>query len=400
MSLNSFKPVYIAPRRTDVPIVRNDTNIPIKSATSANILNWDSPLSDKLMTDKRDNISKQLNILTDIFNEQEGNIYTVNGRKIINITKSNDWFRKNVAFIFSTGKIFNNDDRSRLDNILALFQSNENYSFLTNSYKLLDYKQKEVVELEKSIHVSNGNYHFLLVVIVTATDNLSEAPEYRYSSIGVVDKYVDWNTVEQYMRNVITKYGLLGEQAINSSNPSIKMGIDGQTTKTQRRVVDGEEFNINETIDMNNNETELMLSFRNAQDELFGVRNHKTGRDRATRNISSSMGRAETGKSLYTRVNSGDTVGPVDYSSPEYTVGVQLQYNQRKMPSSVRLPEFQLYNEDDTYVDGENVPQLDMYTRDANIPKFNQVQGTRKAGRVVTANPRLEMRRMMAGDGK
>lgn len=385
MSFSSFKQKKIAPRSQEVPIIDSGLTKPIQSAKSPDILNWDSDLANERMQMYQNDIAKQNELLNKIFENSEKNLYAPNGSKIENLTTDNDWFRQNVAFIFSIGKIFNRSDREQLDTIIAYFQNTDNRAFLMNTYELLNYKDQKIKQIEQSINITNGNYHIMLIPIVIA-ENTSNAPEKKYSSIGVVDRFFDWSDVNKYMIEIVKRYGLIATQHDTISSPSYTIGIEGQTIQTQREWKDNEEFNINGLIGDDMTEMEQTLSFRAAQDDILKGRYRNTHKDRAGLNTDSGPGRGGKASSLYARMNEYEEIGPAGDMQPSYTKGVQLRFNERKQPQSIKQPEFQIYEENDTYIDGENVPQNDIATRFADIPRTPQVEGTKSRGRTVTTN--------------
>ena len=156
------------------------------------------------------------------------------GNRITNATRSNIWFSRNVAFIFSIGYIFSEIDRSKLNEILQIFQQTDetgkiasartdNQSFLLNAFKVLNYNDDFIKSLEERMEIGNGNYHICLIPIVTAKDEktLMIAPEECYKFSGPVDKYCEWDAIFRYMSAVVAKYGLLTD--------FVQVGTDIQT---------------------------------------------------------------------------------------------------------------------------------------------------------------------------
>lgn len=144
------------------------------------------------------------------------------GNRITNATRSNIWFSRNVAFIFSIGFIFSEIDRAKLNEILQIFQQTDetgkiasartdSQSFLLNAFKVLNYNDDFIKSLEERMEIGNGNYHICLIPIVTAKDEkvLALAPEECYKFAGPVDKYCEWDAVFKYISSVVAKYGLL-----------------------------------------------------------------------------------------------------------------------------------------------------------------------------------------------
>jgi hypothetical protein len=126
----------------------------------------------------------------------------------LNVTPENKWFNENVSFIFSTGCVFDEDDRRQINELLEVFIDNGRTGFLKNYFRVMIYIDDIIKKLEKKLAVKNGNYHILLIVLVDETA-ISEAPEPDFSQGDIVDHFLNWRHVIEYISKMSARYGLL-----------------------------------------------------------------------------------------------------------------------------------------------------------------------------------------------
>lgn len=403
MSFSAFKQKQIAPRRQEINIfAKEDTHETIEpskiippdrhkpsSTRTSTVLGWESSLENERMAEYQKKIGTQLEIIEGLFKRSESTLSTPYGKPITNLNNENDWYRQNVALVFSMGKIFNKIDNENMNVIQGMFQSNDgNSAFLLNHYERLAYTDAKIQSLEKHMKVANGNYHIMLLVIVLP-NSPDSAPEELYSTSGVVCKYFDWKDVQEYMSTVISRYGLITERETDVSKASYQTGMNGLAVPTSRDMKPGEQFDMNLEFGLSPDKA-LSLDMENGfiaeQHRITQERYRNTHKDRAKLNISDKPGRVGTGRSLQQRVQ--EVLVPADDDIPDRVQGVQLRFNERIQPPSQKRPEFQIFDDDSTYVDGENIPQNDPSTRITTIPIVHQTTNAPRRGRLVTNNPK------------
>lgn len=160
----------------------------------------------------RKQLINELNQLRSMFDEANDEIIDTNSQKrILNGDTKHLWFRDNVAFYFSTGKILDDDDKELLTNILSYFDYHKR-TYLGNFYKILSYKDPVIQKFEKKLNIGNGNYHFILIVIsYPIIEDIKYAPDPKFMNRGVVDYYVDINIIKQKMMEYIREYGIVSQ---------------------------------------------------------------------------------------------------------------------------------------------------------------------------------------------
>ena len=390
--------------------LNTDLTEPAKSESTSNelLFNWDSTYQQQQMQQYKTHTQRQIQFLDRVFEEQtrktNGLIkdsHDYNGKLIINNTSEREWFRLNVALLFSVGCIFNERDRTKFDNILRVFQNTGNYGFLMNFHKVMNYTDKLVQTIETTMEVANGNYHVCLFVIVQTSEpnELAKAPEEKYKYAGLVEKHCEWDDIYRYIQTVVARYGLLTrvdpvyEHLTEAERLSWEIGQDGMSTKTAQHSEVESSFDID--IDPND-ENQIKLSseleFKSYQSDHFAPRTRNTHIAREERYNTPNRNRYMKNGSLYKRIQeSNESVIPSD-SMPENHHGVQYKMNATKVPPSKVANEYQLYDDDETYQDGKNVISFasNQATRQ-NIQQFQHVsrtssrQGNRT--RVPTGSP-------------
>ena len=338
------------------------------------IFNWDSDYKKQDMMEYRDQTEKQLQFLDQLFNDQgrktNGLIkdaHDYDGKRIVNNTKDRQWFKDYVALVFSIGCIFNSTDQRKLNELLKLFENSGDYGFLMNYHKVMSYEDPLIKAIEQKMEIGNGNYHLCLITIVQTQDPkiLAQAPEQKYSYSGTIEKFCEWNDIYDYMKTIVARYGLMTpimpilDHKTADTMQSWEIGNEGKATKTVRHA----EVESNFDIDIDpEDENQIMLNadldFKHEQDEHFKPRVRTVLRARASENDNPERNRVKYNKSLYTRIaESNDSMIQHD-SVINKEKGVQLRMNESVRPPPKRQPEYQLYEDDSTYMNGRNVMEF------------------------------------------
>ncbi len=117
------------------------------------------------------------------------------------------WFWKNVAFVFSIGAIFEENDHKIFDQMMLYFDKHED-AYFPNKNLVYDYRHSNIVKhIENFYDISPGNYHLLMSVVVMNADDLANAPEPIYRKYGPVFASVDIKEIVHTMMELFTKYG-------------------------------------------------------------------------------------------------------------------------------------------------------------------------------------------------
>ena len=163
-----------------------------------------------------------MNELRESFNESNDEIIDVDsGFRILNGDLKHLWFRDNIAFFFITGKIFDDNDKELLTNILSYFNHFKR-TYLGNFYKILNFNDILTQKFEKKLNIGNGNYHFILIVIsYPILDDIKFSPDPKFMNRGIVDYYVDTKRVKERMIEFMREYGLVAqlEEEVESVDP-------------------------------------------------------------------------------------------------------------------------------------------------------------------------------------
>ena len=372
--------------------LNTDLTAPPQPESTSNelIFNWDSTYQQQQMQQYQAHTQRQIQFLDRVFDEQtrktNGLIkdsHDYDGKLIINNSSEREWFRMNVALLFSVGCIFNERDRSKFDSILKVFQNTGNYGFLMNFHKVMNYTDKLIQTIETNMEVANGNYHVCLFVIVQTSDTseLSKAPEDKYRFPGLVEKHCEWDSIYRYIQNAVAKYGLLtridpiNEHLTESERLSWEIGQEGLSTKTTRHDEVESSFDIDiDPDDENQIKLSNELEFKAYQSEHFAPRTRNTHIAREERYDTPNRNRYTKNGSLYRRIQeANESTIPYD-SMPEAHHGVQYKMNATKVPPSKVVNEYQLYDDPETYQDGRNVVSFttDQSTKQ-NIQVFQHV---------------------------
>jgi len=249
-----------------------------------------------------------------------------------------DWFKNNVAFIFSKGCIFNEDDIANMQDVLNVFIDDHNGTrFLDNIYKILDYENDMIKSIENQMAIGNGNYHILLVTLVLNDADITKAPEIQYMKVGLIQKYMNWKQINDIVTESLAKYGVVSEKPIakrsSVSNPVVPKEID---------------TNIHEDIV-----------------ELFPARVKSTGKQRTNLSFDKNRSRMIKHPSLQTRIRE-DTIPKDSMIIPISDDQIYLKYDGGK-PEPKKKPDFIIFD-----TDNDNV--TDNVESKFNIPVFKQTE--------------------------
>ena len=149
----------------------------------------------------------------------------------LNENQNKLWFWENIAFLFSVGKIFRDEDRLMFNEIVGYFDKDQN-SFLPNIYKVYDWNDELIKKIEIINGIGNGNYHLMLIPFNMISDKkiLDKAPEPAYKYFGPVNVFVDYDKMVEYMCEVMYKYGaiktMLTDTVSNLLNIESKNGVN------------------------------------------------------------------------------------------------------------------------------------------------------------------------------
>ena len=167
---------------------------------------------------KEDLKNKWINDIKELheqFNEMNDEIIDqTSGLRILNGDEKHLWFRDNIALYFAIGRIFDDNDKELLTNILSYFDSTKR-TYLGNFYKVLNYSDPVIQGFEQKLNIGNGNYHFILIIIsYPSLNDIQFSPETKFMNRGVVEYYVDTNKIKQRMIELIREYGLTAQLEI------------------------------------------------------------------------------------------------------------------------------------------------------------------------------------------
>lgn len=150
------------------------------------------------------NLKQHLNAVVDVL---ESNV--LNDKKDDKKEKSK-WFNNNVMMLFSTGMIFDRNDKQLLDQMIDYF-NNTNSIFLNCYYKIYDYNSDIVQKLEEMHSIGNGNYHVCCFAICYGEDYSNSPDKQTFNHKGVCAYFTSLNSIRDYMISLIQSYGTVNE---------------------------------------------------------------------------------------------------------------------------------------------------------------------------------------------
>lgn len=295
------------------------------------------------------------------------------GFPILNCTNDNMWFASNVIFIFAKGAVFDEDDERVFERILALFKNEvHGQAFLINKFFIEEYSTSTVLQaIEKQMRVSPGNYHVAMFPIVINDADVSVAPEAQFKTIGVVDKFMQWSTIEPYLSAMVSRYGLY-------TSPINQPPSELHPTVT-------ETFNFDQDYDVNAVNAAIDINLKRAATDTQRAAFNYGGRDGVITSSSVHMlnKRNKGNTNLFTRIHANEDTGE---AVPTSIKGVISQYDvdytaNRERNKDTSYVEYKLYDNDNSYKNGFNSVTHGLYVED--MPTFNfhasgRVNGRRK----------------------
>ena len=169
-------------------------------------------------------------------------IIDYNGNDIINYSNEKEWFYKNIVFVFSIGKIFDEEDDKLTNEILACFSTKPNAAYLINNYYVKNFDDELVKAIEEKYNVGNGNYHLMLsVVCVASDDDIKNAPMNELKHRGIINCLTSFNTINSAMKKYISLFGFVAEY--------VEQFHDGRVRHNMYNVDKGSTFDITKPID-------------------------------------------------------------------------------------------------------------------------------------------------------
>lgn len=273
---------------------------------------------------------------------------TTDGSIILNADPDRIWFSRYVAFLFAVGRIFDDEDKLKMDSVMSYFSDNHESAFLNNIYKIESYKDSElVVEIEKKLRIGNGNYHVIMVPIVYANDlQLEYAPESQFKRAGILDKYTSWEAITEYMKAMIVRYGLITrlerthQLKPTDVPPKVKSNYDDHTKFSYN--ADNENIKVMPEI-----ESTLAIKQEMMANKDIRVRQCKQDRNGDFMPLVNGAKNMHKRKSLYKQMHEAKYYDVGGDSVMSNMQGVSLKIEDKKMPKD--YAEYQIYDDDNTY---------------------------------------------------
>lgn len=351
------------------------TDIKINDDNNTMEFGWTSKIKDDQMKFYQNNTDRQINILSETLKTNIEEVRDQFGSLIINASPANMWFSKNVAFIFGVGSIYDEEDEILMNGVLSYFDNTRDSGFFMNHYRIESYCDSSLIqEIEKKLKIANGNYHVFMVPVVYAEDDdLKNAPEPQFNKKGIVRKFMKWQSITSYMRELMAKYGLITDLERPHEPYSWEIGQEGLAARTGLK--DDVECKFDIDVDPDGRmmmEIEKNLDFQRELHDNYNnrIREGKAARD-GTFNVNTQT--RSKRKTLYQQMYEHKMDAIPSDSVPDRHVGVELKLNERYMPQAKKITEYQLYEDNSTFEDGKNVVGNDNVETRENIPRFMQV---------------------------
>jgi hypothetical protein len=306
-----------------------------------------------------DHVQKAVQLLTPVKDKHYSNI--------LNLDSNNKWFNDNVAFLFSLGCIFDENDRKYINEIIDVFTDNKHSGFLKNYYRIASYTDDMIKAAEKKLAVENGNYHILLIVLVFDGADFENAPETEFKRAGIIQHFLEWKHVVRYISMMIARYGLISNIQTPHDRESWEI-LEGKSLGNSARELfdielDGNSVSIKDFDSIENIKRELA--------ENFPSRATNKEVSRTDKSKKSMHNRLAKHPSLMTRVNE---LTSLDNSQEEgikdHHKAVQFRFNEGKPLMKDNYVEFQLFDADNTYSLGKNVVAQGEIGKRSNLPRF------------------------------
>lgn len=358
---------------------------------------YESEIHESRMNEYKENVGKQINIVSKALENNVKEARDQFGAVIINANKENLWFSRNVAFIFGIGSIYDEEDELIMNTLLSFFDNNNENGFLMNHYQIESYDKSSLIqEIERKLKIANGNYHVFMVPVVYANeDELNDAPEYQFTKRGIVQKFMKWDNISKYMRQLMTKYGLITSLDRQHDAYSWEIGNEGlSVNKSNKQDVECK-FDIDVDPDGTAlDEIDKNLAF---QRDLHDDYNNRIRKGKASRDgrFSIDTDTRSKRKTLYAQIHEEKVNGIPINTMPQNSVkGVEMRLNEtfggRTQNNFNKKPEFQLFTDNSTFVENKNVMDLDVENRD-KMPRFRQTNVRGSKTRTPTMGTRIEV---------
>lgn len=278
-----------------------------------------SAIETKMKMDQLNLINEQQKYLREMLYEAQKDLQAVDedGFPLINCTQANLWFATNVIFIFGKGAVYDADDDVIFGNIMNAFYNDiHGRAFLINKFFIEDYITSTVLQgLEKKLYIAHGNYHICLIPVVINGADVEHAPEKMYNKIGVVDKFLQWDTINAYLYGVLAKYGLYSDPKNNipeELHPMLPEGFNFDEIQCDRDM---------------EKKIEANLQKASALKIERGYINYG-GRDqvKTDRSVQFNDTRNKGKNNLYNRINAGDDNTQIDSTVPSKKKGATTKF--------------------------------------------------------------------------
>lgn len=349
-----------------------------------------SDLAKDQSTKALDNTQKQIAVVHNILNAGYDVYKNSKGAPIVNASRERIWFARSVAFVFALGRIYDDDDDAKMQAIMNYFNDEGDHAYLENHYRVESYSTSPLVqEIEKRLRLGNGNYHVVMVPIVYAEDNmLDQAPESQFKRKGILDKYTSWESITDYMKDMIVRYGLVVKMDRPRTQTSHEIGSTDLPEDVPRsRYDEATKFNYN---DLNGNieHMQTIAQTLKIKEDLTNDFNQRQRRAKIDREGDySGAVNAQKRTSLYTQMY-GKDIGTMNYDvKSDGMKGVAAIIDDRVMPPVKKVDEFQLY--DDAFDDKNNKNVMfDVTSERGQMPQLPQfaTRATSNGNRTVNTN--------------
>lgn len=294
-----------------------------------------------------------------------------NGNSLINYNSDKDWFFNNIHFVFSVGKIFDEEDNKKMDSVLNSFVSKPNNAYLLNNYQQLNFDHTLIKKIEERYGISNGNYHILLGLICSASEEeLINSPLEEFDHKGIITCVTTWKGVFDIMKKYIILFGFIAEY---KDNFEPKIG-SSKNIRSNMYNVNGSVINMNmpieKFINKNDNPDDLVKQKKYKYNEKENMRNGQIINEtqRVYKN-DKLRPRHEQGMSLYDRIATDNIVDTV----PSKQVGGMLKMNEYYQPVDKKESEFILFNDISAYdkETGTNIVEMVGPVTRGEMPNFS-----------------------------
>ena len=208
-----------------------------KTIKFQNDININSTDKQQALNTRAEHIEKELNEVQQILKETNDKIYIDpnTGDQIVNASNEKVWFAQNVCFIFSTGAIFDKNDKLFLDSVIDFF-NNKNESYLPCEMKTYPYSSDIIQKFENLEAIGNGNYHMCCFVVCYADDQtLLKFPEPMFSHRGICEHLIDQTEIRDEIMRFMGLYGFTKKKYYQPSSVS-KLSQRDATTLPETKL--------------------------------------------------------------------------------------------------------------------------------------------------------------------